>query len=198
MPPRPAPDETTPTSTTTATTTEKAIAVGPPGKVTVPLPAFSSSRRQGRTADPLPEGTTVEPPSAVDVVAFAEPEAPSGRSSDAPRTTSSAGEKPADPKALSGPLAALIGIVASLAAAVLLRAPRPRLLRTPTDEDCRDIAEPLARIAARHAPAVKLGPDLADAIDATAAVSRYVKDGPLTYPAHDAGEMPTGDDPQED
>lgn len=193
MPPRPAPDETptlSPSSSPTPTT--------PAPAVTVPLPAFSSSRRQGRTLDPLPEGTTVEPPSAVDVVAdFGEPEAPSGRSSDGRRTSSSAGEK-ADPKVVAGAIAGLIGIVATLAAAVLLRSPRPRQLRTPTEQDCEDIAAPLARIAARHAPAVAVGPDLMDAIAATAAVGRYVQDGPLTFPAHDAGEMPSGDDhPQE-
>jgi hypothetical protein len=52
-------------------------------------------------------------------------------------------------------------------------------LRQPTKQQARDIAQPLARIAARHVDASLLHPDLGDALMAISATGAYIGDGPL-------------------
>lgn len=185
------PETTTEESTSPPPATESTGRAEPP-RVTVGLPRVA---RRRQTLDPLPETATVE--DAGDVVP-AEQAGPSVSDPSGPRTTSSGGEPPAkvDPAIVAGAVAAVIGIVATIAGAVLQRLPRPRELRRPTEDDRAAIAAPLARIARRHAPAVALGPDLLDVIDVAGATSAYLTDGPLTYPL--APAAPTTDDTPED
>ena len=165
-----------------------------PTTVTRTLPRFLDRRPK---LDALPEGATVEPPtSSPGSDAPASPE-DGASASPARRTTSSAGSPKADPRVVAAMLSALIGAAATLAAALLLRSPRPRELREPTEEQREAIAAPLGRIAGRHLPASLLVPDLMDGIAAAAGVSAYVAEGPLTYPAHTPGAMPDPDDVQE-
>ena len=73
---------------------------------------------------------------------------------------------------------------------VLLLARQGRSFRRPTEQQARDIADPLARIAVRHLPLEVIGADLADGIDAAIATNAYVTDGPLTEPiGADTGDV---------
>lgn len=184
MPPTPAPEFSEPRTPTTPPSS--------PAVVSAPLPRFLP---RSPSPDPAPEGTTVSDPQSSPVLADVAPE-DTRRSSASPRTSSSAGEK-ADPKIVAGALAAVVGIVATLVSAVLLRGPRPRELRRPTDEQADAIAAPLARIAGRHVPAAVLAPDLMDGIAAAAAVGNYIAEGPITSPAYDAGQLPDDPDTEE-
>lgn len=76
-------------------------------------------------------------------------------------------------------LAGLVVIALGITAAILAR--RGRGLRQPTPPQLAEICDPVGRIAARHLPLDLIGPDLADATEAAAAVHGYVLDGPMVY-----------------
>lgn len=170
-----------------------------PPPVTIPLPTFAQPRRMptddsGTSPTTAPSSSSTPGPLVDADEVLPELDAPSVSVSSGRRTSSSAGEQ-ADPKVVAGALAGLLGILATLVSALLLRSPRPQHLRAPTDQQRDDVAVPLARILARHVPAAKVGPDLMDGIAATAALGVYVTEGPLTYPAHYA-DIPA--DPEDD
>jgi len=91
----------------------------------------------------------------------------------------------------------MIGLVGVLAAGsaflVTQRYRGRRTLRTPTDDQAREIAEPATEILIRHAKMVKMFPDLVNVLELIAATGAYLNDGPLTIPRYDAGDMPQDD-----
>jgi hypothetical protein len=71
-----------------------------------------------------------------------------------------------------------LGLVVA-GAVFLVKLRTKRKLRQPTKSQYRDIAEPLARLALRHADVSWLNPDLVDIIAAGSATGAYLNDGDL-------------------
>jgi hypothetical protein len=134
---------------------------------------------------PLPE--TDHPPGS----SGAGDAAPSGStpstSTNTRTDTSSGGDRKVDPKAIAKPVAGILGMIAS-GVGLLVAWQLRRKLRRPTAEHLDDVAEPLARILARHVSADWLHVDLLDAVEVGNALRGYIDAGPLTEDLHpDAG-----------
>lgn len=112
---------------------------------------------------------------------------PTGRAG-SPRTgTSSAGDDDDEPirKPSKGEATALVAgllTVVAVGAAAIVRLRAKRKLRQPTDDQIREIAAPLGRIALRLVDLSWLGKNTFDAIQALTAAGAYVNDGPLLLP----------------
>lgn len=97
-------------------------------------------------------------------------------------TSGGTGEAGAGDPANAGKLvAALAALVAAGAAFVVGRSGRS--LRKPEKRHLDDFGAPVGRILVRHFDMTRLGPDLADVIEAGVVVGDYVTAGPLTLPA---------------
>lgn len=108
------------------------------------------------------------------------------------RTTSSNGEGPTT-KDLAAAIAGVLFVITGFAAWSLARTRRWEL-RTPDEAERLAVANPLARIAARHAGAEWLTPDLVDGVQAAVGVAAYAKTDPLTRTDR-AERGPNLDDP---
>jgi hypothetical protein len=83
---------------------------------------------------------------------------------------------------LTGKAAASILAALGILAALTVRALMGRRLREPSADQCDAIGAPVGKILARHFDPSWLNNDLANAAEATAALGRYLSDGPLLEP----------------
>lgn len=162
-----------------------------------PVPRFvSPAAPPRRPADPggdspSPSAGPSPSPTPAEAVAGRRP-APMSGPTDTLTAISVIGEParkkaPADPKVTAELVVAVVAIVFT-GVAVAARFRRRVKMRKPTDRQLSAIADPLARIAARHLPAEALNADLADAVAMTAAVTAYAGAGPVFAPdVPDAG-----------
>lgn len=87
--------------------------------------------------------------------------------------------KPLSSGEITGLMVGVLGLVVTIAGAVVRWQARGRRLREPTATQTRAVAAPLGRILARRADLARLGPDIGDALQAAAAAGAYLGDGPL-------------------
>jgi hypothetical protein len=84
-----------------------------------------------------------------------------------------------------------VGVAAmAFAIAVRLRYRGKRVLREPTNDEARDIAEPLSSMLMRRARMSKKVPDIIDGLTAIAALGTYMNAGPLTRVTDHGSETP--------
>jgi len=127
------------------------------------------------TTRPAPDGTSPGPRPSPDE--SPESSIPSPAGADRPTRRSSPG-KPVDVQAVSAALSGFILVIAGFCAWALRR--RGWELRVPDEKERADVAEPLARIGARHLDLSMLSPDVADATQAVAASAAYCQTSPLS------------------
>lgn len=170
-----------------------------------PLPSSSSDRRPPIVTPTTPTPTTANPVTAASLTDRVKrglrlnQESPRPDTGDTHTPISSTGEKKEPPRLTKGTATkAMIGAVGVLAMVgaflVNQRYGGRRTLRTPTDAQAAEIAEPAAEILLRHAKMARAVPDLIDGLELIAATGKYLNAGPLTIPRYDAGDMPQGDE----
>jgi hypothetical protein len=149
----------------------------------VPLPTFSAppspppAPPEGGPATNRPAPNPISPGPRGD--GPAEPGSPTADTSTA-RTTSSAGRRRPggiDAEALAGVVAGVLMLTAGGLA--WLASKRRLYLRPPNEQECADVAGPLARIVARHTDAAWLTLDLTDGLEAAVAAVAYGQTRPL-------------------
>lgn len=101
------------------------------------------------------------------------------------RASSRAG---ADTASVAHLLAGLLTVLTGLLAWGVSK--RGMTLRRPDDDELEDVAEPTARILARHVDVAALSPDLADLVQASAAVTDYALSEPLSRTAYAVVDIP--------
>jgi hypothetical protein len=158
------------------------------------LPMFSQPPEPDPPVAPVtPTSTTTETPEPTRTTEDARPEddGPAGGllgrarrlATSATRTATSGGtgEGAGDPAVAAKLVASLAALVAAGAAFVVGRSGRS--LRRPEKRHLDDFGRPMGRILVRHFDMTRLGPDLADGIEAGVVVGDYVAAGPLVMPA---------------
>jgi hypothetical protein len=157
----------TPTSTTTATTAETETDPGP----TLSRPSRTAGLL-ARARSRLATGAT-----------------PTGISGPGEPTAGGAG----DPVAAGTLIAAAAALLVAGAGWIVARSGRQ--LRRPSRRQLDDFGRPVGRILVRHFDMTRLGPDVADGIQAGIVAGDYLADGPLTTGAHvDTGLIPQDDE----
>lgn len=108
-------------------------------------------------------------------------------------TSGGTGEGAGDPAVAAKLVASLAALVAAGTAFVVGRSGRS--LRRPDRRHLDDFGKPVGRILTRHFDMTRLGPDLADGIEAGVVVGDYVAAGPLVMPAAmDSGRLISEED----
>lgn len=124
------------------------------------------------------------------------PEAPAAPDTRTP--SSSAGSRIGDPKQAAKVLGGLVGLVFVVGGGLLVQL-RGRDLRRPTRQQTAGIADPVARILARHTDLSMLTPDLGDVIEAGSAIGDYLTDGPMVVARDQDQDQPVYlDDAEQD
>jgi hypothetical protein len=162
----------------------------PPLLSALPMFAATPSRRLDPAlptveTDDSPDGSPSPSTASGSLGSPSDPHAlpsPSGSDASSFRPTSTSGTEPrlkpgGDPEQVRVVIAGLLLMVTATLG--VLAARRGREFRQPDRGERDAIARPLARIAVRHLPLDLIGPDLADATEATVAVHNYVSAGAL-------------------
>jgi len=156
----------------------------------LPLPRWSSP--PGLGLDPDLPGTLVPEPSTSpqpDSESPSEPTSPipsTARGATPTRTSSRAGA--ADTAAVAHLIVGLLTVLTGLVAWGVSK--RGWSLRRPEEDELDDVAEPAARILGRHVDVTALSPDLADLVQASAAVTDYTLSEPLSRSPYAVVDIP--------
>jgi len=172
--------------------TEPAEAPAPdllgPLSLSVPLPQFSQPPVS--QLDPDLPGTpppTTDPEEDSPRPAPVSPIPSTTRGGTPTRTSSRGGAEQRDN--VAGLLVGLLSIFVGLLAWGVSK--RGWTLRPPDDDELDDVAEPTARILARHVDVAALSPDLGDSVQIAAAAFEYVRSDPLSRGLYVVNDIPS-------